>query len=104
MTKIVSVITFGAAVVLASSLAVVMPALAQTNASVGISVQGGAGIHSDASAGMRRGGMPGGILGTISATNGNSISVTAKAWPNATSTSPTTYTVDATSAKIYKGS
>jgi hypothetical protein len=45
-----------------------------------------------------------GIFGTVSATNGNSISVTVKAWPNATSTSATTYTVDATSAKIYKGS
>ena len=81
-----------------------MPALAQTNVSAGVSVQGGAGIHNGANGGMRRGGMTSGIFGTVSATNGNSISVAAKAAPNATSASPTTYTVDATNAKIYKGS
>jgi hypothetical protein len=104
MTKIVNAVTFGAAVVLASSLAVVMPALAQTSASAGINVEGSAGIHNGANGGMRRGGMPFGILGTVSATNGDSISVAAKAAPSTSSTTATTYTVDATNAKIYKGS
>jgi hypothetical protein len=102
MMKIVNVVSWGAAVVLASSLAIVMPALAQTNVSAGVSVQGG--IHNGANGGARRPGMMPGIFGTVSATNGDSLTVTAKAWPNATSTSATTYTVDATNAKIYKGS
>jgi hypothetical protein len=104
MIKIVNVVSWGAAIAIASSLAVVMPALAQTGVSVsgGVNIEGG--IHDGANGGMRRGPMMGGILGTVSATSGNSITVTSKMGPKATSTSLTTYTVDATNAKIYKGS
>jgi hypothetical protein len=102
--KIFNVVSWAAAIVVASSLAIVMPAFAQTSANVGASVGVQAGIRNGANGGMRRGGMAPGVFGTVSAINGDSLTVTAKAWPNATSTSPTTYTVDATNAKIYKGS
>jgi hypothetical protein len=118
--KIINTISWVAAIGIAASLAMIMPALAQTSArvgaNVGVSVQGG--VHNGANGGMRRGGMPGdGVFGTVSAVNGDTLTVTATArparpMPEQASTSVsmptvvagTVYTVDATSAKIYKGS
>lgn len=111
-----------AAIGVAASLAMIMPAFAQTsakvgaNVSVGVSVPGG--IHNGANGGVQRGGMPGaGIFGTVSAVNGDTLTVTAAARPtrpmpeqaSANVSAPTVvagavYTVDATNAKIYKGS
>ena len=113
MVKVLSTASWVGAIVLASSLAVVMPALAQTNAVV--SVHGG--VEDGTNGGMQYGGMQGGggIMGTVSAINGNTLTVTSVSRParpmpeRATSTpvtsvSSTAYTVDATNAKIYKGS
>ena len=117
MMKIVNVVLWVGAIAVASSLAVVVPAFAQTSANVGVGanvgVQGG--IHNGANGGARYGGMQSGIFGTVSAVNGNSLTVTSGARPSrpmpeqATGATPaavatTTYTVDATNAKIYKGS
>ncbi len=96
-----SVASWIAAIVVASSLAIVMPAFAQTSASAEVSVQGG--IHNGANGGMHRGGMMSGIFGTVTAVSGNTLTVAASAWPKASSTAQTTYSVDATNAKIYKG-
>ena len=112
------------AIGVAASLAMIMPAFAQTSASiganvgVGVSVPGG--MHNGANGGMRRGGMPGaGVFGTVSSVNGDTVMVTATARPArpmpeqaspsanvsaSTVVAGTVYTVDATSAKIYKGS
>jgi hypothetical protein len=101
MMKIVSTASWVAAIVVASSLAIVMPAFAQTGVSVGVSAQ--AGIHNGANGGMRRGGMMPGVFGTVTAVSGNTLTVAANAWPKASSTTQTAYAVDATNAKIYKG-
>lgn len=121
MMKIINGISWVAAIAVASSLAIVMPAFAQTSvgaaagASVGVNVQGG--IHNGANGGVFRGGMPGGgIFGTVSAVSGDTLTVTGNArmmrpMPEqpamnmpAMTQATTTYTVDATNAKIYKGS
>jgi hypothetical protein len=113
MTKIVNSIAWGAAIVVASSLAIVMPAFAQTSVNVGASVGAQVGIHDGANGGRRFGGgsmMPAGVFGTVTAINGDTLTVTSKAWarPNSTSTpaasASTVYTVDASNATIYKGS
>ena len=49
-----------------------------------------------------RGGMPPGVFGTVTAINGNSLTVTAKTRPNATSTTGTVYSVDASAAQVFK--
>ena len=78
---------------LSASLALALPVFAAT------SVQGWGG------GGMHRGGGAPGVFGTVNAVNGTTLTVTAKVRPNATSTAaPTVYTVDASNAKIYKGS
>ena len=113
MVKILSAASWVGAIVLASSLAVVMPALAQTGPVV--SVQGG--IENGANGGAWRGGVPagGGILGTVTTIDGNTITVTSsphtmRPMPERATSTPVTsvpsavYTVDATNAKIYKGS
>jgi hypothetical protein len=120
--KIINIISWVAAIGVAASLAMIMPAFAQTSvnvgANVGVSVQGG--VHNGANGGMRRGGMPGsGVFGTVSAVNGDTLTVTAAARPSrpmpeqastsANVSSPTVvagtvYTVNATNAKVYKGS
>lgn len=113
MIKLIHTVSWVAAIAVASSLAVVMPAFAQTSASVSVGTQAGvwAGMH-----GGMRGGMQFGIVGTVSAINGETLTVTSvphmRPMPEgqATTTSvtpsqtPTVYTVDATNAKIYKGS
>jgi hypothetical protein len=118
--KIVNAISWMAAIGIAASLAMVMPAFAETSAvggmAAGVSVQGG--VHNGANGGAWRGGVPGGgIFGTVSSVNGDTVTVTAAArpvrpMPEQASTSvgtptvvaKTVYTVDATNAKIYKGS
>lgn len=109
-----------AAIGIAASLAMVMPAFAETSAvggmAAGVSVQGG--VHNGANGGAWRGGMPGGgIFGTVSSVNGDTLTVTATARPTrpmpeqaaASANTPTVvagtvYTVNAANAKIYKGS
>jgi hypothetical protein len=115
--KIINTISWVAAIGVAASLAMIMPAFAQTSAN--ISVQGG--IHDGANGGVWNGGtrgqMAAGVFGTVSGVNGNTLTVTATArptrpMPEQASTSVampsvvagTVYTVDATNAKIYKGS
>lgn len=112
-----------AAVGFVASAAVALPAFAQIQASggVGISVQGGGGEgngqgsgHVGAGMGMNmdmRGGMGminHGIFGTVSAINGDTLTVTSKMpmrMGNATTSSAMgmTYTVDATNATVVKG-
>ena len=48
-----------------------------------------------------RGGMPSGIFGTVASVDGNILTVTQKMRPNA-ATTPETFTVDATNARIVK--
>jgi hypothetical protein len=107
--KIINTISWVAAVGIAASLAMIMPAFAQTSAN--ISVQGG--IHNGANGGAwnggARGGMSPGVFGTVSAVDGDTLTVTSvtRMRPNATTTPATSsvvYAVDATNAKIYKGS
>ena len=81
------------------SLAVAVPAFAQT----GTSASAGVGM------GMRRGMMPGtpGVMGTVSAVNGTTLTVTGKTWgpktaAGATATASITYTVDASNAQVFK--
>lgn len=118
MTKIISTISWIMAIIVASSLAIVAPAFAQT--SVGVNVQGG--VHDGANGGAWHGPMmPPGIFGTVTAVNGDTLTVTGQThvmrpMPEGSATgtqahpvppvaaSPTVYTVDATNAKIYKGS
>jgi len=112
MTKILGTASWVGAIIIASSLAIVMPAFAQTSAVVG--VRGG--INNGANGGAWHGGMSGGgIFGTVSAINGDTLTVAASARPmrpmpeQATSTpapatTQTVYSVDASGAKIYKGS
>ena len=110
--KILNAILLAAAVTIAASLAVVMPALAQAGSQAqgpGINVQGG--VRNGANGGMQRSGMEPGIFGTVSAVSGDTLTVTATARPmpkeastSAATASTTVYTVDATNAKIYKGS
>jgi hypothetical protein len=90
------------AVGLVASLAIAGSAFAATAPQGGWS--GGAG-------GMHRGGGTPGVFGTVSAVNGTTLTVTAKARPSmangataAPATPATVYTVDASNAKVYKGS
>jgi hypothetical protein len=114
--KIINTISWVVAIGVAASLAVVMPAFAQTGSqNVGINVQGG--VRDGANGGMQRGGMEPGIFGAVSAVSGDTLTVTATARPNrpmpeeastsvreSTVVAGTAYTVDTTNAKIYKGS
>lgn len=98
LMKLLNVISWVGAIGVASSLAIVMPAFAQT--SVGVSVQGGIhGVNGD----MWHGDAPHGVVGTVSAVSGTTLTVTTKAKEknDATSAAPTVYTVDASNAKIY---
>jgi hypothetical protein len=100
-----------------TSIAIAVPAFAQTN--LGVSVGLGAGnngkghlgiaavIHNGANGGV----MLPGVFGTVTAVSGNTLTVTSKmfkmgprgAGDNASATTTATvYTVDATNAKIYK--
>jgi hypothetical protein len=80
------------AVGFAASLAVALPVFAAINTQ-----EGGA-------SNMHRAVAAPGVYGTVSAVNGNTLTVDAKMKPNETSTAATAYTVDASNAKIYKGS
>jgi len=98
-------ISLAMAVGLVASLAIALPVFAATNAQGGWTGSGGAGMPGGAaSGGMHRGGATPGVFGTVSAVSGSTLTVTAKMRPNATSTPSTVYTVDASNAKIYKGS
>lgn len=105
------------AVALAASMLIALPAFAQAN--IGVNVQGG--IHDGANGGAQmegqfhagvRGAMPPGIVGTVTAIDGDTLSVTAMNGPRgpwmatstATGATTTVYTVDATNATVYKGS
>jgi hypothetical protein len=118
--KIRNVVSLVGAIAIASSVAVVVPAFAQTGVNVGVGANGGVqeGIHNGANGGVRYGGgIQFGVFGTVSAVNGDSLTVVSGGRPErpmpmsqqVASGSPmtfatTTYTVDATNAKIYKGS
>lgn len=89
-----------------TSLAVAIPAFAESS-SASVTTQSG---NQGAGVGIGKGGMHGGfkglgmmkpgVRGTVTAVNGNSITLTSKGFgPNATST---TYTVDTTNAKVTK--
>jgi hypothetical protein len=110
--KIINTISLVAAIGVAASLAMIMPAFAQTAQSM----QGRGAWTATGRDGMR-GGMAPGVFGTVSAVNGNILTVTASMRPErpmpeqalANSSTSTVvagivYTVDATNAKIYKGS
>lgn len=113
--KTVNAVSWVGAVALAASLAVVIPAFAQTNVNVGAGVNVGAqgGFHNGANGGARYGGMQPGIFGTVSAVNGDTLTVVSgghfmRPMPEQASGTPvtmasTTYTVNATNAQIYKG-
>jgi len=88
-------LSLAAAVGLAASLTLVLPVLAATSVAGGQGWGGSGGMH-------RGSGM--GVFGTVSAVSGNTLTVTEKMRPNETSTVATVYTVDASSAKIYKDS
>ena len=87
------------AVGFAASLAIALPVFAAT-------------ASGQAAGGMHRGTMPPGVFGTVSAVSGTTLTVTAQARPqpansataSATTPAATVYTVDASNAKIYKGS
>lgn len=104
--KILNTISWILAVGMAASLAMIMPAFAQTAPS---GQQGGGAWGSADEHGliMRNGAAPG-IFGTVSAVNGDTLTVTSveRIRPEATvsATSSVVYTVDASNAKIYKGS
>lgn len=76
------------------SAAIALPTFADNQ--VGASVRGGARF------GMHGIGMPPGIVGTVAAINGTTITVNGNVKPNMASTSATAYTVDASSAKVFK--
>jgi hypothetical protein len=110
--RIINTISWVAAIGVAASLAMIMPAFAQTAPATQSSGAWAAAGHS----GMR-GGMTSGVSGTVSAVNGDTVTVTAAArsarpMPEQASTSVSTqtvvagtvYAVDTTNAKIYKGS
>jgi hypothetical protein len=110
--KIINIISWVAAIGVAASLAMIMPAFAQTAPSA----QSSGTLVAAGHGGMRGGTVPG-VFGTVSAVNGDTLMVTtaarpARPMPEQASTSVgtltvvagTVYTVDATNAKIYKGS
>ena len=115
--KITSTVSWVGAIAIASSLAVVMPALAQTNANIGvganIGVQGG--IHNGANGGAwgGKGQMQPGIFGAVSAIDGDTLTVISnghfmrpmpeQAMGTPVTMASTTYTVNAANAQIYKG-
>ena len=76
-----------------ASMVIAVPVFAQT------APAGGRGGRFGGAAG-NRGGMPA-VVGTVSAINGNSITVSGRQGFNST-TAATTYTVDATKAKVTK--
>ncbi len=101
-----------AAIGVAASLAMIMPAFAASAPSAQSS-----GAWVAAGHGGMRGGMAPGVSGTVSEVNGNILTVTATARPTRpmpeqastgvstpTVVAGTVYTVDASNAKIYKGS
>lgn len=95
---------------LITSFALAGTAFAQTqglSAGVDLNANVGLGEHVEFHGGPGPA-MPQGIFGTVTAVNGNSLTVTSnnKMWPKATSASATTtiYTVDASNAKVYKNS
>jgi hypothetical protein len=80
-------------------LIAVVPALAAT------STTPGAGGWGNGHFGMRGGPGPAmipGVFGTVSSVSGNTLTVTQSMRPNASTTTPTVYTVDATNAKVMK--
>jgi hypothetical protein len=111
MKIIINTISWIAAIGVAASLAMIMPAFAQTEPSV----QNG-GAWTAAEHGGARGEVNPGVFGTVSSISGDTLTVTVAAqstrpMPEHASTSVSTptiasgtvYTVDATNAKIYKG-
>jgi len=84
----------------AASLAVVLPAFAQTR----MGGPNGLGGRFGMGMGMRGGpAMPPGIFGTVDTISGDTFQITSKMIrPNASSTSATVYTVDATNATVIK--
>jgi hypothetical protein len=114
MMKFANTISWVAAIGVLASLAIVMPVFAQTSATEQSS--GGAWVGR----GGVRTGMMAGVFGTVTAVdvngNANMLTVTSAARSNprpmpemasttpVTTTAPIVYTVDATNAKIYKGS
>jgi hypothetical protein len=89
-----------------ATLATAVPALAEANTPTNAGSAWGAGLQGHIGVGMGmqgRGGMRPTVVGTVSAISGDSITVSGRAGfgPNVTATI-TTYTVDATNAKITK--
>jgi hypothetical protein len=84
-----------------ATLTIAIPVLAQTTPSTngGPDAWGG---HMTGKGGPRSGIMKPGVFGTVSAVNGNIITVTGKQGFGATATTTVTYTVDATNAKVMK--
>ncbi len=82
-----------------ATLAVAVPALAQTNANGTTPPAWGINGGKDM---MNRGNFKPGVFGTVTAVSGNIITVTGMKGFGATTTTTVTYTVDATSAKITK--
>jgi hypothetical protein len=90
-----------AAIGFTASLIVVIPAaFAQTNGSGGWGGNRGIGMMRGNPAWLTASGAPG-VFGTVSSVSGNTLMVAQKLRPNATTT-PVTYTVDATNAQVYK--
>jgi hypothetical protein len=84
------------------TLAIVVPAFADNNSNQSNNgVGGGVGGGMMYNRGNKNGMMKRGVYGTVAAASGNTITVTSKQGPSATVVT-TTYTVDATNAKIMK--
>lgn len=100
-------VSWVAAVIVASSLAMVMPAFAQTSG--GANAQGGS--RDGANGGMQHEGIAPGVFGSVTAISGTTLTVTSEgrsprqgtsSTVSATDASSTVYTVDASDAKVYK--
>ncbi len=99
--KIASIIAIAA---LFTSLSLTLPASAQSvgvNANVNVGISGGSGQQGRGPGGYRMGGMRPAVVGTVSAVNGNSITVSGRQGMGSGAAS-VTYTVDATNAIVMK--
>ncbi len=84
-----------------ASFAVVAPVFAQTQAQGHLNIPNGMNFRFGMHGGLTNGFMPG-VFGTVSAINGTTLTVTSKVRPNATTTSPMVYTIDASNATVMK--
>ena len=73
--KVFNMVSWVAAVIVASSLAMVMPAFAQTSG--GANAQGGS--RDGANGGMQHEGIAPGVFGSVTAISGTTLTVTARA-------------------------